>query len=105
MKQFLLSTAAPTAIMLASCVALDLPTPAQVQVKITAAVPIGSSKATVDEALRSIGMTATFDRHLHRYQGIIRSQATDRHAILFYVYLDSQGLVSEVEAIDSFTGL
>jgi hypothetical protein len=105
MKHFLFSTAAPIGILLASCVAPDLPTPAEVQVKISAAVPVGSSKATVDAALKAIGMTATFDRLLQRYQGIIRSQKTDRHAILFYVYLDSQGLVSKVEAVDSFTSL
>lgn len=104
MRRSYLSAILGLALAIASCSADDLSKASEVQAKADRALPLGSEQAIVERELKKLGIGATFDKFQSRYQGIIRSPSTGRHAILVYVYLDSHSKVSKVEAIDSFTG-
>jgi glucokinase len=84
--------------------AADIPNAKEVEARLKPAVPTGSSRMVIEKALQQQGLAATYDSFTRRYQGIIRSPSTERHAVVVYVYLDSEDKSSKLEVRDSYTG-
>lgn len=62
------------------------------------------SKA-IESYLNSKNILFTYDKYANRYQGIIRDQDSDFHAITIYIVLDNQKKYVKVEVNDSYTSL
>lgn len=80
-------------------------TPGEIVSRFGERIALGAPAAQVEDTLRGMGVSFSWDEYNHRYQGIIRAPGSNFHALIIHVYLDGTGGYEKIEAKDSFAWL
>jgi hypothetical protein len=76
-----------------------------VKANILQALKVGDDATTIESYLTSQNISFTYDKYTNRYQGIIRDQDSNFHAITISIVLDKQQRYVKVDVNDSYTSL
>ena len=71
-------------------------------------LPARSSSDAIESFFEKHKLQYSYDRFMRRYQAILRDATSipgQDHAVVIYVYIDSDGAFVRAEVHDSFTGL
>ena len=77
----------------------------QVKANIVQELKVGDDSITIENHLNSQNISFTYDKHTNKYQGIIRNQKSNLHAITISIVLDNQQRYVKVDVNDSYTSL
>jgi len=76
-----------------------------VKANIVQELKVGDDSKTIENYLNSQNISFTYDKHTNRYQGIIRDQESNFHAVTISIVLDKQQRYVKVDVNDSYTSL
>ncbi|MBW3532296.1 hypothetical protein [Shewanella sp. NKUCC06_TVS] len=77
----------------------------QVEANIVQALKVGDDAKAIENYLNSQKIQFSYDKYTNRFQGIIRDQNSNLHAITISIVLDNQQRYVNVEVNDSYISL